>query len=299
MAATDSKAPDDTARSIALVLGATLIFAFSDACAKLILGEIPPIQVNWIRSLVAALLTFAFVFSRKGAKVFATTHPWRQIGRGMAVFISSILFLTGLAYLPLADNSAINYVWPIMITVLSVVFLKEKIGIRRILATLVGFTAMLIMIRPGSDSFQPAAIFPLGAALLWAFGSVMTRGMTSDESPETTIVWSALVALVASSLMVPFVWVSPSLWHVGIGIVIGLGSAIGHAMVIYAFSLTPASTLAPYTYVQLIWAVIFGYLMFSSVPDIWMIVGGVIIAASGIYTAHRERVRRQEAAASL
>jgi drug/metabolite transporter (DMT)-like permease len=104
--------------------------------------------------------------------------------------------------------------------------------------------------------------------------------------------------LVASSVLVPFVWITPTPWQMGIGLVIGLGSAIGHAMVIYAFSLTPASTLAPYTYVQLIWAVIFGFLMFGSIPDLWMIVGGVIIAASGIYTAHRERIRHQEATQS-
>jgi drug/metabolite transporter (DMT)-like permease len=298
MIQTDSAGRDETARSIALILAATLIFAFSDACAKLIVGDLFPVEVNWIRSVVSGVATFAFIVGRKGKQVLVTAHPWQQLGRGFAVFLSSILFMTGLVHLPLADNSAINYVWPIMVTVLSVIFLKEKIGIRRILATLVGFAAMLIMIRPGSASFQPAAIFPLGAALLWAMCTVMTRGMTTDEAPETTIVWSALVSLVASSVLVPFVWITPTPWQMGIGLVIGLGSAIGHAMVIYAFSLTPASTLAPYTYVQLIWAVIFGFLMFGSIPDLWMIVGGVIIAASGIYTAHRERIRHQEATQS-
>ncbi len=296
MITTDSTARDETTRGIALVLGATLTFAFSDACAKLLVEEISPIEVNWIRNVFASIITFAFILPRKGRRIFVTTHPWRQFGRGMAVFFSSILFLTGLSYLPLADNSAINYVWPIMVTVLSVVFLKEKIGVRRIAATLVGFAAMLIMIRPGSASFQPAAIFPLLSALLWAIGSVMTRGMTADEAPETTIVWSSLVALVASTALVPFVWTTPTLWQVGIGLIIGLGSAFGHMLVIFAFQSTPASTLAPYTYVQLIWAVCLGYMMFGTIPDRWIVVGGCIIAASGIYTAHRERIRRQEAA---
>jgi drug/metabolite transporter (DMT)-like permease len=290
----DSEA-NDAVRGIGLVVGATLLFAFSDACAKLLVDGLSPIEVNWIRSIFAALLTLAFVVNRKGKRVLITAHPWRQCGRGIAVFFSSILFLTGLVYLPLADNSAINYVWPIMVTVLSVIFLKERIGIRRILATLVGFGAMLIMIRPGSSAFQPAAIFPLLSALLWAIGSVMTRGMATQEAPETTIVWSALVALVASSLLVPFVWITPTLQQLGIGLVIGVGSAIGHTFMIFAFRAAPASILAPYTYVQLIWAVGLGFLVFGTIPDRWIVVGGCIIAASGIYTAHRERVRRQAA----
>jgi drug/metabolite transporter (DMT)-like permease len=289
------EARDDAVRGIGLVVGGTLLFAFSDACAKLLVDGLSPIEVNWIRSIFAALLTLAFVVNRKGKRVLITAHPWRQCGRGIAVFFSSILFLTGLVYLPLADNSAINYVWPIMVTVLSVIFLKERIGIRRILATLVGFGAMLIMIRPGSSAFQPAAIFPLLSALLWAIGSVMTRGMATQEAPETTIVWSALVALVASSLLVPFVWITPTLQQLGIGLVIGVGSAIGHTFMIFAFRAAPASILAPYTYVQLIWAVGLGFLVFGTIPDRWIVVGGCIIAASGIYTAHRERVRRQAA----
>jgi drug/metabolite transporter (DMT)-like permease len=295
MILTDSSTRDVTVRGIGLVITATLLFAFSDACAKLIVGELPPVEVNWLRNIFASLFTVAFVLNRKGARVFVTAHPWRQCGRGLCVVSSSILFLTGLYYLPLADNSAINYVWPIMVTVLSVIFLKEKIGIRRIIATLIGFAAMLIMIRPGSSAFQPSAIFPLGAALLWAMGSVMTRGMTADEAPETTIAWSSLVALVVSSALVPFFWITPTPWQLGIGVVIGIFSAIGHIMVIFAFGSVPPSVLAPYTYVQLIWAVGFGYVLFGTVPDRWIVIGGLIIAASGIYTAHREHVRRQEA----
>jgi drug/metabolite transporter (DMT)-like permease len=299
MGTRDSDTRDDTVQGIGLILGSTLLFAFSDVCAKLLVGALSPVEVNWIRSLVSALCTVAFVLSRKGKRVFFTAHPWRQCGRGIAVFSASILFLTGLSSLPLADNSAINYVWPIMVTVLSVIFLKEKIGIRRMAATLIGFGAMLIMIRPGSSSFQPAAIFPLGAALLWAIGSVMTRGMTADEAPETTILWSSLVALVASSLLVPFFWITPTLAQIGIGVIIGLGSALAHAMVIFAFRTAPASVLAPYTYVQLIWAVVLGYAFFGTIPDRWIVLGGFIIAASGIYTAHREHVRRQEARSAV
>jgi drug/metabolite transporter (DMT)-like permease len=292
----DSGFQDNTLQGIALVIGATLIFALSDAAAKLIVGRLPPIELFWIRSIVVANLTIAFVISRKGFVVLKSAYPMRQLGRGLCVFAASVLFLTGLSKLPLADNSAINFIWPIMVTVLSVIFLKEKIGIRRVLATLVGFTAMLIMVKPGSSAFQIAAIFPFAAALFWAMGTVMLRGMTNNEAPEITMVWSALIALVGSSLFVPFFWVTPSPYEIGIAAVVGFGSAIGHALVIFAYRTAPASTLSPYTYAQLIWAFLLGYLMFDAIPDQWVILGGIIIAASGIYTAHREHVRRQEAA---
>jgi drug/metabolite transporter (DMT)-like permease len=291
----DLIARDDTLQGIALVIGATLIFALSDAAAKLIVGCLPPVELFWIRSIVVANLTVAFVLNRKGFVVLKSAYPLRQLGRGICVLLASVLFLTGLSKLPLADNSAINFIWPIMVTVLSVIFLKEKIGIRRVLAALVGFAAMLIMVKPGSSAFQIAAIFPFAGAFFWAMGTVMLRGMTNNEAPETTMAWSALIALVGSSLLVPFFWITPSLHEIAIATVVGFGSAIGHALVIFAYRTTAASTLSPYTYVQLIWAFLLGYLIFDAIPDQWVILGGIIIAASGIYTAHREHVRRQEA----
>jgi drug/metabolite transporter (DMT)-like permease len=279
---------------IILVLVASLIFAVSDATGKLMVATLPPLEASWIRSVVVALLTLPVVFWRRGFSVLKTAHPFIQIGRAMSVWVSSLVFLTGLSYLPLAETSAINFIWPLLITVLSVVMLKEKVGIRRALATLVGFIGMLIIVRPGSSAFQAAALLPIAAAVLWAFASVLTRFMTSTESAETTIAWSALLMAIASTLTVPFVWVTPTWYEIGLGCIVGLGSATGHAMVIIAFSRTSASALAPYAYLQLVWATICGYVLFGSIPDRWIILGACVIVASGLYTIHRERIRRGE-----
>jgi drug/metabolite transporter (DMT)-like permease len=277
---------------IALILAAALIFALSDAVAKFVVGSIPPVELSWLRSIVVIAITLPAVLWRRGFSVLRSRHPVRQCLRGTIVTGSSLFFIFALNYLPLADATAINFIWPVLITVFSAIFLGEKIGIRRIAATLAGFAGMLIIIRPGSSAFQITALLPLGAAVLWATASVMTRAMTLDEPAETTIIWSALSTLVLTTLALPFVWVKPGLVALGCCVIIGVLSATAHAMVIFAFGQTKASSLAPFTYMQLVWATLFGYLIFGAIPDPWIGIGTAIIVASGLYTIHRERVRR-------
>ncbi|MCA3565249.1 MAG: DMT family transporter [Methylocystis sp.] len=280
--------------AILLILAASLIFAVSDSVAKLVVGPLPAVELMWIRSIVVVLITLPAVLWRKGPGVLRAKQPLRQILRGACIFISSIAFLTGLIYLPLADASAINFIWPLLITIFSVFMLGEKVGIRRAGALLAGCIGMLIIIRPGSGAFQPAAVFPLIAAAVWAFASVLTRMMAAAESPETTLIWSAAIALLCSTLILPFVWVTPTWREIGFGVFIGLSSAAAHSMIVFAFDRAPASALAPFSYMQLVWAALCSLLIFDAVPDRWVILGGAIIAASGIYTAHRERVRMRE-----
>lgn len=277
--------------AIALILITTLIFALSDAVAKLMVARISPLEVSWIRSVVVMAITLPIVYARIGRQAFAPRHPFRQIVRGAAVLGSSLLYLTGLAYLPLADTSAINFIWPVLITVLSVIFLGEKVGLRRWGATVLGFIGMLIIIRPGSSAFQMAAIYPTGAAVMWAFASLMTRGMTSTDPPETTIFWSALVMLVGTTVLLPYFWTTPGWYEISLGVFVGIGSAVAHALIVFAFERASAATLAPFAYLQLVWATLLGYLMFSTIPDRWILTGSVLIVISGIYTAHRERIR--------
>lgn len=295
MARLTERGAENKPLAIALILLTTVIFALSDAVAKLMVASIPPLEVSWIRSVVVMALTLPVVYWRVGTQVFRPQHPFRQVLRGSAVLGSSLMYLTGLSFLPLADTSAINFIWPILITMFSVVFLGEKVGLRRWAATAVGFIGMLLIVRPGSSAFQAAAIWPIGAAVLWAFASVMTRGMTSTDPPETTIFWSSLVMLVGTTVVLPFYWVTPGWYELGLGLFVGIGSAVAHAMIVFAFERASASTLAPFSYLQLVWASVLGYVMFQTIPDRWILAGSALIVISGIYTVHRERVRAREA----
>lgn len=277
--------------ALGLLLATTLIFATGDTIAKLAVNTVPPAQILFVRCVVVAALTVPYVWFRLGAAAFRTDHPKTQIFRGIAILLSSFLFINGLSYLPLADASALNFVWPLLITVFSVILLKEQVGIRRWAATCIGFCGMLLIIRPGTGAFQIAALFPLGAAVTWSLAAVMTRSVSAHDRAETTIVWTSLVMLAGSTLIIPFFWRTPTAQEWLFMGMIGLMSVAGHSLLVYAYERATASFLAPFSYAQLVWATTLGYFVFGSLPDRWIAAGSALIVASGIYTAHRERVR--------
>lgn len=277
---------------ILMLLAASLLFALSDATSKLLTATLPPLEVAFLRSAIMALFTVGAVIWLRGPRVLYSKHPVRQGLRGIAYSAASIIFVLGLGLMPLAEIVAINFVWPLLITVFSVLLLKEKVGIRRFTATIVGFSGMLIIMRPGTGAFQVAALYPLATAVCWSLAVTMTRAMPQSEAPETTMAWSSLIMLAVTVIAVPFVWVSPSATDLAIAFGIGLLAAAGHALIINAYRHAKASTLAPFSYTQLFWAVIAGYFYFGTVPDRWTIAGSLVIVASGLYTIHRERVRR-------
>ena len=148
--------------------------------------------------------------------------------------------------------------------------------------------------RPGTSAFHPAAFFPIISAFAWAATLIMTRMMSGRELATTTMTYSAISGVIILSSLIPFVWVTPG-WHeVLFGILIGVASTAGQWIVILAFRYADASVLAPFSYTQLLWVSILGFLIFGEVPDLWTVVGAAIIVASGLYTAHRERVRRSQ-----
>ena len=214
--------------------------------------------------------------------------------RGLALLGSSLFFISGLRYLPIAEASATGFVSPLFVTALSIVFLGERVGARRWIATAVGLVGVLIILRPGSGAFHPAAFFPIVSALAWACTLIMTRMMSGREHALTTMTYSSIAGVAVLCALVPFVWVAPS-WHdILFGIFIGVASTAGQWIVVLAFRYADASVLAPFSYTQLLWVSILGFVIFGEVPDIWTVTGAVFIVGSGLYTAHRERVRRSQ-----
>jgi drug/metabolite transporter (DMT)-like permease len=214
--------------------------------------------------------------------------------RGAALLGSSLFFISGLRFLPIAEASATGFVSPLFVTALSIIFLGESVGLRRWIATAIGLIGVLIILRPGSSAFHPAAIFPLVSALAWALTLIMTRMLSGRERAITTMTYSSISGVVIVSALVPLVWVAPT-WHdVLFGVLIGVASTAGQWIVVLAFRYADASVLAPFSYTQLLWVSILGFLIFGEVPDVWTVTGAAFIVASGLYTAHRERVRRSQ-----
>jgi drug/metabolite transporter (DMT)-like permease len=280
---------------IALIVASTVFFSAGDITAKMMTETLPPIEVTWLRYAMFAALIGPLAVATRGAAALHTARPGLQVLRGLAVVVSSVLFILGLGHLPVAETTAINFMSPAFITALSIPLLGERVGVRRWLAAMVGFVGVMIVVRPGSDTFQPAALFPLAAATVWAGAAIATRLM-SREAPETTLAWSAGIGFLVLTLLVPFGWQTPKGTEIWLAILTGLGSTAGHWLLVQAYRRAPASLLAPFSYVQLVFAAGFSYLAFGDLPDAATFLGGSLIAASGLYTAHRERVRARGAA---
>ncbi|WP_244549066.1 DMT family transporter [Bradyrhizobium canariense] len=281
-------------RGIALILASTVFLGSSDVTSKYLSATLPSTEIAWIRFLVFALIMFPAMLPGSPLYALQTRRPGLQVVRGVALLASSLFFISGLRFLPMAEASATSFVSPLFVTALSIVFLGESVGVRRWLATAVGLIGVLIVLRPGSSAFHPAAFFPIVSALAWACTLIMTRMMSGTEHAITTMTYSAIVGLGILSALVPFVWVHPS-WHdIFFGIVVGIASTAGQWIVVLAFRYADASVLAPFSYTQLLWVSILGFIVFGEVPDVWTVTGAAIIVASGLYTAHRERLRRSE-----
>ncbi len=272
---------------IGLMMSTVFCFVVMDAMAKYLLREHPVPQVVWGRyafHLVAMVVVLA-----PGRKLsLRTNRLGLQLFRSMVLLLATVLFFTALSYLPLADASALIYVSPLLVTALSVPILHEHVGPRRWAAVVVGFVGILVIVRPGAGVMHPAAFLVLGTALCFAAYQIATRALSATENAFTTLFYSALLGAVGTTLAVPFFWTppSPAAWALMAGT--GLLGAFGHFLMIKAHERAPASVLTPYIYTQLIWAAIFGYLVFADFPDAWTIAGAAIITSAGLFVFHRE-----------
>jgi drug/metabolite transporter (DMT)-like permease len=287
---------DRPLRGIALMLAALAFFSCSDAASKLMTASLLAIEVGWLRFCVFTLLMLGVTVFSGGRDALRSRRPGLQALRALGVMGSSVLFIMGLAFLPMAEATAISFVSPLMVTALSIPILGEVVGWRRWSAVAVGLLGVLIVVRPGTGAFDTAAIFPVISAVSWAVALVVTRKMSGADGPLVSLTYAALVGLLVTSAIVPFEWVNPGWREIGLGLVTGGASTIAQWLVVLAFQQARASVLATFSYSQLVWSGLLGFVIFGSIPDGWTLVGAAIIIASGLYTAHRERTVRVSAA---
>jgi drug/metabolite transporter (DMT)-like permease len=290
--------PDNPLRGIALSASACAVFAVADVTSKFLSTGMPIIEIQWIR-YVLFLGMAATLAMRKPGRPLQTHNPKLQILRGLCVAASSVLFVYGIREMTMAQATTISFLSPLLITVLSIPLLGEIVGIRRWAAVAVGMAGMLIIVRPGTSGFQPAALFGVASSSCWALALIITRKIAASDEPRTTILWSAQIGAVVLTILLPFeaAWPTPS--QLALCLMMGVLSSAGQWMVVLAHRLAPASLLAPISYTQLPWVTIGGYIVFDNLPDRWTLVGASIIIASGLYTAHRERTRRRHASRAI
>ena len=278
--------------AIGLVLMAMVAGTAADAVSKVLAETYDPIEVAWGRFAFVQLFLLPFIL-RPGVPALRSRRPTMQVLRALCILGSSILFVAALAHLPIADATAIGFVSPLLVTGLSIPLLGEKVGLRRWSAVVVGFLGVLIVIRPGTAAFQPAALLPVLSAACWGVGLIITRRLRFSDSALTTMAYSTWVPLLMTSVAVSVVWRTPTASAWMLMATMGLLNALSHYLVITGFMRGPASLLAPFSYSTMIWSTLAGYLMFGAIPVSTTWLGAAVVIASGLYVLHRERVVRR------
>jgi len=273
------------------MIGAVFCFASMDATAKYLMKEIGPAQTIWARYTVQAILVTVLILPK--INVYGRTkYPKLQFLRSVALMMATTLFFFAFSRLGLAEASAIFNISPVLITLGAFLFLREQIGPRRVIGILVSLLGALIIIRPGSGVFTIYAILPLGAAIFYSTYSLATRFVGTDESPWTSLFYSAIFGTICYSIYIVFNWNPMSNKALLLTIIIGLFGTAGHICLIRALTLGEASLVAPFIYTNLLFTTIWGFVLFGNFPDFWTIVGALIIVAAGIYVWARDRAAR-------
>ena len=290
-----SRITDAPGKAVLCALAGGAVLTLNDGFVKTLAADLPVGQVLAIRGLFIYIPILLFALCAGGIHTMWQIRSWRgQVLRGVCVIGSSFMFVTGLFYLPLADAIVIAFAGPLFVTVLAPLMLDERVGWRRWLAVLVGFLGVVLIVRPGSSAFQWFAVFPLVAALLGGMRDVITRKMAASESTVAVLFVTTTCVAVAgciSSVFVP--WQPMEMGQLKYFVASGVLLGIAHYLLIESFRLGEAALVSPFKYMNVIWAALFGYLLFGDVPDTYTLGGAVVVALSGLYILHRERVRRR------
>ena len=266
------------------------ILPVMDGMAKHLTTELPVLEVVWARYFFTVIisLSLAFIFFRK--HITRPKDTKIQIIRSIFLFGSTILFFYSISVISITESLTLAFVYPIVVTLLSSILLKEKVGLRRWIAVIIGFLGVLIVLRPGLTSISLASLAGLGTGICYAFYTITTRKLSSIDSPLLTLIFTGLIGAIIISAIVPFVWVTPNfnllLLMVGIAAV---GTA-GHFLLILSFYFSDASKLAPFAYFEIVTNILIAYYFFGDFPDQWVWIGLTIIISSGAYITIREHL---------
>jgi drug/metabolite transporter (DMT)-like permease len=281
---------------ITLMCGAVALFACLDTTAKYLNTQMDSLEIAWARYTAAFVLTLIVSNPLTQPGLPRTKRPALQITRSVLLVGSTALNFVALRWLQLDEALSIIFTFPFIVAIVSGPLLGEWIGWRRWSAIGFGFAGVLLITRPGFGGMHPAAALTLVATICYGFYAVITRITARSDSNQTSLFYANFVGALLMLPVIPFVWVTPANWLsalllVGTGV---LGSA-GHYCLIAGHRLAPASVLSPFVYTQLVWVVIFGYLVFNHVPTGWTLAGAAMVIGSGLYLLYRERKRGQTA----
>ena len=287
-------------RGILMIMTAVAMFTAMDSIAKYLSRFYPVPGIVWARYAFHLLFVVMILGPRMRLRLVRTRHLGLQIVRGMLLAASSMFFFSALKFMPMAEASSISFVAPMLATLLGVFLLKEQVEPARWVAVAAGFIGVLIIIRPGSGIFSWVAVLPLATAASFASYQILTRRLAGIDNPYTSLFYSGLIGTVMLATVLPFEWTTPkTLLHALMLPAIGFVGGLSHLILIRAYDQASVSTLAPFSYTQLIWVIVAGYVVFGDFPDHWSLIGIAVIMASGIYIATHQQLSERQRRAEL
>jgi drug/metabolite transporter (DMT)-like permease len=267
---------------VAMGVGACASFAALDTTTKFLSASVPLLMALWFRYAFQAVATTLVVLPLRGASVWRTRRLPFHILRGVLLLASSFIAFTSLKYMPVGEFTAIVMIGPLVVTVLAATMLKEQVSALRWTLVAGGFAGTLILVRPGGETFAWAALLPLSLLVTNASFQLLTTRMARTEDPVTMHLYTGWVGALIASLALPYVWADlPDPWLWAGLCFMGLMGTIGHFMLILGFQRAPVSTLTPFLYSQIAFAMLGGWLVFGHLPDGWGLAGIALIAACG------------------
>jgi drug/metabolite transporter (DMT)-like permease len=274
---------------IALMMLGTLLMACMDTAVKWLVEEdVSPAQVLAMRSWVIVPVILSFLVARGQLNLLKTTRPFAHGLRGGLGIFSPLPFFAALKYLPLADATVVFFSSTFILTAISAILLNEKVGIHRWSAVVIGFCGVVIAINPEGDSDYWAYLLVLCAALAYAGIQISGKKLMKQDSVISLVFSFNLMIGLASSAILPWVWVPVSWLVIGVVLLMALLALCGHIALTTAFGKAQVSAIAPFEYSSLIWVVLLGYLLFQDIPSEQVWIGASVVISCGLYMIYRE-----------
>jgi drug/metabolite transporter (DMT)-like permease len=273
---------DHPQKGILFICAAVFLFASSDALSKYLTNFYPVVMVLWVRYVVHISLMLVVLRPPSFKTLIVTQNPKLQIIRGLCMVNTNLMFISALHFIPLAEGTAIIYLSPLLVTAMSGPLLGERIARLQWVAVAIGFIGVLFIVRPGGSMFHPVALLALGAALSFSVYQIITRKLNHTDRSSTTNFISGLISAVVTSLLLPLYWKTPTLHFALLMVLLGISALISHLWMTKAYQHAKPSTLAPFSYTQLLFAGFIGYVFFNQTPDLIGLIGMLIIVAGGL-----------------
>ncbi len=300
--------PDNPILGITCILIGMSTMSFMDAMIKLLSDGYPLHEIVMARSVIAIVLTLFIVHIEGGLGLLRTSRPWLHLARGLLIVLTNMAFYMALSVMPIAKATAIFFVSPLIITALSVLLLGEQVGWRRWLAVSIGFIGTAIMMRLGTGAFEPAAILPVIAACAYALTQIITRWISATEKASVMSFYISATFIVVSAVFWVFAgagefsgrfgedleflfmaWRQPDMNDALLMVAIGFLITIVGYMISQAYRVADVNVIAPFEYIAMPMAILWGYLFWREVPDMYSAIGMILVGGSGLFVFFREK----------